>query len=307
MQLFKLIIIIFATVIFSGCNPLAKNSKSGLQVITDGSESSIYLDDQYIEKAPFINREIKPGEYLLKIQPDDPKLVTYETKITLRPGLLTVVTWKLAERPELSGGVIYEMEPLKSGSKSEVSFITIPDGAIIALQGKDKEFSPVIIPNITPGHNEFEVLLPSYESQKHTINAVEGYRMLISVKLAKIANGDFQNNQKDSSEKIDDSNIELTEQATDSGNATQSGNLPVRDPKNSEISKQILIKPTNFFQDGKEVLRVRDKIGLSGIELGFADVGEKYEYLGNTQDNWFNINFNGKSGWVSGTFSQIVQ
>ena len=309
MKWFKLIIVFFAVVFFSGCNPLNKNSKSGLQVITDGAESAVFLDEQYIEKAPFINREIKPGEYILKIQPDDPSLVTHETKISLRPGLLTVVTWKLAERPELSGGVIYEMEPIKSKSKSEVSFITIPDGAIVAMQGKEKEFSPVIITDINPGHNEFEVSLPSYESQKHTINAVTGYRMLVNVKLAKIGTGEIQNTVNKPNDNVEEEKVvdepKVVEQASNSA-ATQSGQTNLDITETTTTGKQILIKPTNFFQDGKEVLRVRDKAGSGGAELGFATVGLKYDYLGNTQDNWFNISFNGKSGWVSGTFSQIA-
>lgn len=299
----------FVTVIFSGCNPLNKNSKSGLQVITDGVASAVFLNEQYIEKAPFINREIKPGEYTLKIQPDDPNLVAYETRIRLRPGLLTVVTWKLAERPELSGGVIYEMEPIKSNSKSEVSFITIPDGAIVSLQGKEKEFSPVIIPDITPGHNEFEVSLPSYESQKHTINAVPGYRMLVSVKLAKVGIGETQKNENNS-DKTDTKEVSAIDQASESATATKSGQLDNATNASEEsktTGKQILIKPTNFFQDGKEVLRVRDKAGSVGAELGFASVGTKYPYLEKTENSWFNINFNGKSGWVSGTFAQIVE
>jgi len=302
----------FVAIIFSGCNPLSKNSKSGLQVITDGVASAVFLDEQYIEKAPFINREIKPGEYTLKIQPDDPNLVTHETKITLRPGLLTVVTWKLAERPELSGGVIYEMEPIKSKSKSEVSFITIPDGAIVSLQGKEKEFSPVIILDITPGHNEFEVSLPSYESQKHTINAVAGYRMLVNVKLAKVGIGETQKTTINS-DKINDVNsdeLNSLVQASESGAASKSGQLDTQTNATEEsktTKKQILIKPTNFFQDGKEVLRVRDKAGSAGTELGFATVGKKYAYLEKTEDNWFNISFNGKSGWVSGNYAQIVQ
>lgn len=303
MKWFKFLIIVFVAVIFSGCNPLNKNSKSGLQVITDGVESVVFLNDQYIEKAPFINREIKPGEYTLKIQPDDPKLVTYETKIKLRPGLLTVVTWKLAERPELSGGVIYEMEPIKSSSKSEVSFITIPDGAIVSLQGKEKEFSPVILTDITPGHNEFEVSLPSYESQKHTINAVAGYRMLVNVKLAKVGAGEAQNSTK---------NDEVTEanEATNSATATNSGEIDNKTDTSNEIpnsGKEVLIKPTNFFQDGKEVLRVRDKAGSGGAELGFALVGSKYIYLEKIENNWLNINFDGKSGWVSSDYAQIVE
>ncbi len=298
----------FVAVIFSGCNPLNKNSKSGLQVITDGVASSVFLDDQYIEKTPFINREIKPGEYTLKIQPDGPNLVSYETKITLRPGLLTVVTWKLAERPELSGGVIYEMEPIKSNSKSEVSFITIPDGAIVALQGKEKEFSPVIITDVTPGHNEFEVSLPSYESQKHTINAVVGYRMLVSVKLAKVGIGETQ--KTETNDKTNSKDLNTIDQATESATATKSGQLENKTDIIQDIvssGKQILIKPTNFFQDGKEVLRVRAQAGSGGTELGFAPVGTKYPYLEKTEENWFNINFNGKSGWVSGTFAQIVE
>ncbi|NCO12656.1 MAG: hypothetical protein COZ34_04220 [Candidatus Pacebacteria bacterium CG_4_10_14_3_um_filter_34_15] len=309
MKWLKFIIVCFVTVIFSGCNPLNKNSKSGLQVITDGVASAVFLNEQYIEKAPFINREIKPGEYTLKIQPDDPNLVAYETRIRLRPGLLTVVTWKLAERPELSGGVIYEMEPIKSNSKSEVSFITIPDGAIVSLQGKEKEFSPVIIPDITPGHNEFEVSLPSYESQKHTINAVPGYRMLVSVKLAKVGIGETQKNENNS-DKTDTKEVSAIDQASESATATKSGQLDNATNASEEsktTGKQILIKPTNFFQDGKEVLRVRDKAGSVGAELGFASVGTKYPYLEKTENSWFNINFNGKSGWVSGTFAQIVE
>jgi len=309
MKWLKFIIVCFVTVIFSGCNPLNKNSKSGLQVITDGVASAVFLNEQYIEKAPFINREIKPGEYTLKSQPDDPNLVAYETRIRLRPGLLTVVTWKLAERPELSGGVIYEMEPIKSNSKSEVSFITIPDGAIVSLQGKEKEFSPVIIPDITPGHNEFEVSLPSYESQKHTINAVPGYRMLVSVKLAKVGIGETQKNENNS-DKTDTKEVSAIDQASESATATKSGQLDNATNASEEsktTGKQILIKPTNFFQDGKEVLRVRDKAGSVGAELGFASVGTKYPYLEKTENSWFNINFNGKSGWVSGTFAQIVE
>jgi len=309
MKWLKFIIVCFVTVIFSGCNPLNKNSKSGLQVITDGVASAVFLNEQYIEKAPFINREIKPGEYTLKIQPDDPNLVAYETRIRLRPGLLTVVTWKLAERPELSGGVIYEMEPIKSNSKSEVSFITIPDGAIVSLQGKEKEFSPVIIPDITLGHNEFEVSLPSYESQKHTINAVPGYRMLVSVKLAKVGIGETQKNENNS-DKTDTKEVSAIDQASESATATKSGQLDNATNASEEsktTGKQILIKPTNFFQDGKEVLRVRDKAGSVGAELGFASVGTKYPYLEKTENSWFNINFNGKSGWVSGTFAQIVE
>ncbi len=308
-RLFLFLILLTASVLFSACNPLAKKVKSGLQVqMTDGIAAAVYLDENYVEKTPFINRELSPGEYTLKIQPDDPKLIPYETKITLRPGLLTVVTWKLAQRPEFSGGVMYEMEPINSKNKSEISFVTIPDGAIVSVAGKEKTFAPTIIPDITPGHVEFEVTLPSYGVQKHTINAIPGYRMVVTVKLAK------ENlNEKE----VVVGNVTLEPQASGSATATTGSTTPAPtttpkptiapSPAASASAKQVLIKPTNFFVAEKEVLRARDLPSSSGKEVGFATVGNLYQYLGKTENNWHNIQLDGKSGWVSGQYAQLVQ
>lgn len=307
-RLFLLITLLTASLFLSACNPLAKKAKSGLQVqITDSVAAAVYLDGNYVEKTPFINRELSPGEYTLKIQPDDPKLIPYETKITLRPGLLTVVTWKLAERPEFSGGVMYEMEPINSKNHSEISFITIPDGAIVSVAGKEKTFAPIIIPDITPGHVEFEVTLPSYGVQKHTINAILGHRMIVTVKLAK------ENlNEKE----VVMENVTLDPVATAS--AAQTTNPLVAPttaplatisavPAASGSAKQVLIKSTNFFVAEKEVLRARDLPNSSGKEVGFATVGNLYQYLGKTENNWHNIQLEGISGWVSGQYAQLVQ
>jgi hypothetical protein len=86
----------------------------------------------------------------------------------------------------MSGGVIYEMEKLSDSSKSEVSFVSTPEAAIVTLEGKDKEFSPVVFTDVQPGNRSFEVTLPSYETQSHTINVQPGYRMLVRIKLAKL-------------------------------------------------------------------------------------------------------------------------
>jgi uncharacterized protein YgiM (DUF1202 family) len=309
-RLVLFITLIFTSFLFSACtNPLAKQATSGLQVqITDGVAASVYLDGNYVEKTPFISKELNPGEYTLKIQPDDPELIPYETQINLRPGLLSVVTWRLAERPEFSGGVVYEMEPISSKNSSELSFVTIPDGVIVSVAGKDKDFSPVIMPNINPGHIEFEVSLPSYGIQKHTINAIPGYRMLVTVKLAK--ENLSQPTQKITQE-IETINVASGEakgvqtQASDSAvvkDTTNSAQL-----KNPIIGSKVTIKPTNFFVNGKEVLRVRDLPNSAGKELGFAKVGTDYKYLENTEGNWFNIQFENESGWVSNQYAQLVK
>ena len=305
-----LVIVLVSSVILSACNPLGTAKKSGLQVITDGTNASVYLNDTYVEKTPFIDRELNPGEYIIKIQPDDPNLIPYENTVTLRPGLLTVVTWKLAERPEFSGGVIYEMEPINSKNKSEISFVTIPDGAIVSVGEQEKSFSPVIISDVVAGHTEFEVSLPSYESQKHTINAVEGYRMLVTVKLAKVnLNAPSKDVVMENTEQLDseDTTLETTQSATIREATTAATQKTDKEPTTKLTEKKVTIKTTNFFVNEEEVLRVRDFPGATGKELGFATVGKSYSYLGETKNNWFKINFNGDSGWVSAQYAELVE
>lgn len=305
-----LIILIFSGVFLSACNPLAKKAKSGLQVqITDSVAASVYLDGAYVEKTPFINKELKPGEYILKIQPDDPKLIPYETKISLKPGLLSVVTWQLAERPELSGGVIYEMEQINSKQKSEISFVTIPDGAIVTIAGQEKVFAPVILPDINPGHTEFEVSLPSYGTQKHTINVIPGYRMIITVKLAKenLTATQTENNSETEQQATDSATLPTTSPAPANPDPTAQTNSATNSATPTATGQKVQIKATNFFVEGKEVLRVRDLPNSSGKELGFAEVGSIHLYLGVTQGGWYNIQFNGQTGWVNTQYAQLVQ
>ena len=288
-RLLKLVVILLVASVISACsNPLAARPKAGLQVMTNDVPSSIFLNDSYIEKTPFIEKELQAGEYTLKIAPDDPNLVPYETRVMLRSGLLTVVTWKPGVSPETSGGVIYEMEPLKTKGQAEVSFITIPDGAIISFDGGEKEFTPLTIPSVSAGHHEFEISLPSYETQKHTINVVDGYRMIVNIKLAKQVSVDTS------------SPPETSLPATQSASASISGTL-----QNEDKSKTITITSTNYFEGGKEVLKVRDAASIGGRELGVAPVGTSYPYLGETIANWYKIDFNGQEGWVNSQYSRL--
>lgn len=307
-RLVLFITLIFTSFFLSACtNPLAKEPKSGLQVqITDNINASVYLDGNYVEKTPFISRDLNPGEYTIKIQPDNPELIPYETQINLKAGLLSVVTWQLAERPEFSGGVIYEMEPINSKNDSEISFITIPDGAIVSVADRDKDFSPVIISDIMPGHVEFEVSLPSYGIQKHTINAIPGYRMIVTVKLAKenLAKPTQELDvvkEASGSDNIEEINTVIASDSANLNNSTSSAQTaPIIGPK-------VTIKTTSFFVDGKEVLRVRDQPNSAGKELGFANVGSSYKHLDKTESNWLNIQFENQSGWVSSQYAQLVQ
>lgn len=302
MRFFRLILLVTLASLLSGCTFFAKPQYAGIQVVTtENTSSAVFLDDQHINNTPLTEKTIKPGRYSLKIVPENPQLVPYETTVTLRAGLLTVVTWKPAERPELSGGVIYEMEPLSDRTKNEISFITIPDGAIISFEGEDQLFSPTSITDVTPGQHEYEITLPSYEIQKHTINVVAGYRMIVRSKLAKTSASTTVPTE------VSTESDTATTNANASSSATINATSQAKTATSSATATGVKILSTGYFSNSQEVLRVRDKAGAVGTEIGFLAVGEVVPYLGETQGGWHKITFKQATGWVSADFSQLVE
>lgn len=278
--------------------------KSGLQVITNDIPVSLFLNEQYLDKSPYINKEIKPGKYSLKIVPEDTQFASYETNIALNKGLLTVVTWKPGQTPETSGGVIYELEPLSNKKQTEISFITIPDNTIITFDHQEPEFAPLIIDSVEPGHHEFEITLPSYETQKHTINVVEGHRLIVSAKLAKSGETSEspQNAQPSPSKEATPGSQVIPEVTIATLAASEEAKLNT-EPIDGDT---VQILSTGYYQDGVEVLKIRDASSSAGKEIGFAQVKKKYKYLNDTQNGWYKIEFDGKEGWVSGSYAQLI-
>ena len=299
-KLLSLVLILTAGVMLTGCqNILELKSKAGLQVITDDVPSSVFINGQYLNSTPLIQKDLKPGTYTVRIEPNDSSLVPYETSLTLRKGLLSVITWKPADRPEMSGGVIYEMEQLADKSKTEISISTIPEGAIVTLDGRDKDFTPIDYRDISPGNQAFEVTLPSYETQSHTIFVQQGYKMVVSVKLAKL-------------QPVDTNVPDISQPGTET--ATSSAETISKDQTTSLstvlATKQytkLKVTPTGLIIDGQEVVRVRDAAASDGEELGTAKVGDILPYTGQTFDGWHQVTFDGEVGWISSSYSELLE
>lgn len=175
-----------AALIFSGCDFSDLKAKSGLLVKTNDIPASVYLDKKLMGKTPFLNNSISPDEYSLEIRPDDPQYIPYQTDISLKKRVLTTVVWKPGTRSDTNSGVIYESEPLKNSNQSQLSITTIPDGGIVQIDDQAKTFAPVLLDNIQSGAHEYQVQLPSYETQKNSINVLAGYKMNVIVKLGRL-------------------------------------------------------------------------------------------------------------------------
>lgn len=310
---FLLLIFIFAGLILSACNPLDSKMKTGLQVISPDNEMNVFLDGELLGKTPYINKKLKEGEYLLKLEPINPSLVGYETSISLNKGLLTVITWNPSETLKTSSGVIYELSPINNKKTAEVSFISIPDTTMIKLDEQAKQFAPLIISDLEPGHHQFEASLPSYQSQSHVINLIAGHRLNIHLKLAKSLDNEIVSSPTPT---------DISPESSASATATTSGQLNAspsamlsRDeflavtasPSGQTVDgDKVKILSTDFFIDGEEVLKVREQANSSSKELGLAKVGHEYAYLGEESNGWYQINFDNQTAWVSAKYCQLI-
>lgn len=301
-------VVFFTSFFFSGCTT---RSKSGLQVLSGDTPSSVYLDGKFMEKTPYISKELKPADYSLEIRPDDSSFVPYQTKVSLKGGMLTVVNWKPGKRPETSGGVVFETEPLRDKRATELLITTIPDGGIIYVDGEAKGFAPVTVQNLAKGEHQFEVKLPSYSSQSHPINVLEGYRIIVTATLGK---QDYQIPATDQpAANLSSSPSAVTSPSVSpliSPKATSPSppSNPSPSPKTTVLPPpKVTIQHTGFIQNGKEVLRVRSASSSTGTEIGFAPVGSEYVYLKESTSGWAKIQFGAQVGWVSRQFATVIE
>lgn len=286
-----LLIILVASAVYF-INPFANKIKAGLQVVTQDTSASLFINDQYLDKTPLINNNIMPGNYQLQIIPDDSSLATYELPITLTRGYLTVVVWMPGPTEDTSGGVIYELEPLPNKKQTEVSIISNPDQALVTFGEFEEKFTPVLLRDVEAKDYNFEISLVSFNSQKHTVAVIPGHRLNITVKLAR-------NHLAGLAENADQVEEENITEATDSADATNSAKT------NEFLTDQVIkIKSTNFFQEDEEVLRVRKEASLNSLAIGFVAANQSYEYS-DEKEGWYFIKFTDptdkqeKEGWVS--------
>jgi hypothetical protein len=284
-----LVIILIAAGIYF-VNPFEKQAQGGLQVVTYETDASLFLNDQYLDKSPFIDRKINAGRYTLNIAPDNKELVPHTLPITVNPGTLTVVYWKPGPTAQTSSGLVYELEPITDKKYGELQVVTEPNEAIINLGNRNQEFAPHIFKELEPGDHTIEISLPGYERNEQRFNVSAGYRLKITAKLAQTGPAG--------------SEIESEEEE----NSQQENRL---EENQEELESTVTIKSTNYFQEGKEVLRVRDDSSTAGLPVGFVAVGETLPYQ-KIENGWYLIAFTDavdqeeKEGWVSGQFVEAT-
>lgn len=262
------------------------NAFSGLKVDSI-PQADVYVDGKVVGKTPYENAKMTPGEYSLKlvVTGTTGSFFPWETKVKLVPESLTYVNRTLGETSSLSGHQIVWLEKLSDPNGKEIAVVSNPDGATIEVDGLDEGTAPKIITNVALGDHTIVISKTGYGDQVISGNVANGFRLNISVKLAK-ADDDL----KLDDEKISSDSAKLASvSATPTKTASSSGGM---------ATPYVLIEDT-----GLGFLRVRSEASSGSTEIGKVNVGEKFPLLSESS-GWTEIKIGTSSGWVSDQYVQ---
>jgi hypothetical protein len=270
-----IVIIVFVLGILAGAGFLAwsllKPRTAGIYIETSPA-SSVSIEGEQVGRTPY-DATRNAAEIVVKLIPEtlDKPLSPFEVKVTLTPGVKTVIKREFGDSEETSAGEIVSFEKL-GGSEASMSVVSIPDAAQIAIDGQIRGFAPYKASSITPGEHSLVVSYEGYESRTISVKAIEGFRLTAVVKLR--PTGEVKAEEEE------------------------------EEPKEEEkkVMVEISSTPTGF-------LRVRQEPSTAAEELAQVKPGERYAFIEeNETKDWFKIEYEkGKEGWVSSQYAKRVE
>lgn len=271
--------------IFGGVRILAsRNQGPATLKVTSNPETTIFLDTQHLGKTPY-EGQVKAGEYTLKLIPEgQTSAPSWQTKITLAPGVLTFINRDFGDQELTSAGEILTLEKI-AGKSAEIAVLSSPDGAQVTLDGMTRGATPLVLPAIEAGDHEVSIQAPGFLTRGVKVKATPGFKLVASFQLA-----------------LSTATPSATPTPTPSGSPTAT---PKTSPKPSgtpgaELPKpyvKILDTPTGF-------LRVRMEPSTSATEAAKVDPGQTFPLLGE-QSGWYKIKYEGtKEGWIAGQYAE---
>lgn len=311
----RLLIPAIAALILSGCSiPFLSKKNSGLKV-TSSPESSVILDGQQLGTTPQELDHLAPGKHRLVLSPTN-GAASWETEVTLNEKLQTVVDRQFGASDSESEDFVLSLEKTPS-TQSQLSIFTIPDRAIVRLNGQPKGFSPVTT-SVTPaGTYEVTVSSAGYKEKKIPVLILDNHRLLITVQLARAALLPSPTPEASDSADITE-NLTPVPQPTTHNSQPSLSPTPSTKPKTTPTPStaparpyvEILKTGTIATKDASknEWLRVRQEPNQSSGVVTYVYADETYKFLDSTDSGWYQIQLpQDKIGWISGQYAKLYR
>lgn len=285
----KLLILLIASLVFSGCNikTLFVKAPAGLEINTSPG-ATVFINDQDLGSTPYSDKNIKPGEYTIRLVPDpgETELQPWETTITLDAAVTMIINRTFASNETEATSYTLQLKPDVDKSKAFVSVISDPDTASIIIDSTPHGFTPLSKIELPAGGHNVDVSSPGFKSITISVNLIEGYNLVVNANLAR--------------------EIILLEKSQATSSATLDDDLPEEE---GNILAEELDRPYVVIEEtGTGWLRVRDAPNsTTAEELGKVNIGEKLPFIESNVTGWYKITFEGEDGWISGRFATLFE
>jgi hypothetical protein len=260
--------------------------------------ATVFIDDTQAGMTPFFNDKVKAGEHTIKLVPESTtdSLVSWEGKINLLPGIITAINRTLGSSESASSGEIISLEKIGRKDKSSLAVVSIPDQAVVKVNGEPKGFTPLTIDDLAPADYQVTISSSGYEERSVSAHAVGGYKLIINVQLAQKIEG-IQ--EATPSSELEEGEVTPTPKTTITSTPKTTPKVEATPPAKPYI--KVKETPTGF-------LRVRTEPSTTATEAAKINPGEMYPYLNEEDSGWLKIEYEtDKEGWVSGVYVDLVK
>lgn len=247
-----------------------ESGKGALQV-TSVPESQIFLEGKFVGKTPLCLCELpqlmEAKDYSIKLVPTKSGLKSYEQKITIYHGVLTVVDRTFDEEAAGSSGSIITLSPVDDDEASELLVVSFPNKAQVILDSNPAGSTPLLLKDITSSDHEIKVLKDGYKEKIIKVKAIEGKRLEIAMNLGIKM----------------DLNADAKEEQASLSAATK-----------PQVA--IIDTPTGF-------LRVRKESSVGAQQIGTLNPGDKVDLISES-NGWYEVLLSdGQTGWISSAYA----
>jgi hypothetical protein len=264
-----------------------RQGPGALQISTTPT-ATVFLDGSQVGITPYFDDKIKSGEHTVKLVPESTEgsLTSWEGKVNLLPGILTSIKRTFAANEAESSAEMITLEKAGRKDTSSLAVISIPDQAVVKLNGEPKGFTPLSLEDLTPADYQITISSSGYEEKTVAAHTIGGYKLIVNVKLAQTMEG-----------------IEEATPSSETGGEETEATPTPKAEATPPAKPYVKVKdtPTGF-------LRVRLGPSTTATETAQIKPGEMYTYLDEEENGWLKIEYKkDEEGWVSGVYVDLIK
>ncbi len=149
--------------------------KSGISILSNPTDALVFLDQKQVGQTPYEDKNLETKEYLVKI---DKNGATWQGKVKLEPGTVTIINRDLATQEASSAGEILSLTKGRG-----ITVISNPSEGEVEIDGKSYGKTPTSI-NLSVGDHTINVSHQNYLKRSIRANLPANLNLTVSVDLA---------------------------------------------------------------------------------------------------------------------------